>query len=409
MNLEIKKNCINELRKDGEPIIIFKIVREAEAIANACKELGIKVVAFCDFEKRNTLKSFCGFEVIHTPQLAKRYPKARFIISSQYIKESINQLKEMGYNEFFSPLELLENYKVNNFSHQIQNSYMQSQISVFKKSHEAFFNKSKIYMRSVDVMITTKCSMKCESCSNLMQYYSNPQNGDYNKIIDEVKILLNNVDEISEFRVIGGEPMMNKDWAKISNEILNLRKNIKIYIYTNGTIPAKDVDLEMLKNKDVNFVITDYGKLSRNIEKLKSSLAKYEFSYTSTLVENWVDCSTIKQHNRSVQDLNEVYKQCCAKNLYTILNGKLYNCPFIANADNLKAIPNNNYNYIDLLSEKDIRDKINKMINKTKFLPACDFCDGRPYDPTSKIGYDGIGMIEPAKQTEKILDYYQYD
>ena len=38
------------------------------------------------------------------------------------------------------------------------------------------------------------------------------------------------------------------------------------------------------------------------------------------------------------------------KYLYTLLHGKLYRCPFIANAANLKAIPDNPANYVELKS-----------------------------------------------------------
>ena len=33
-----------------------------------------------------------------------------------------------------------------------------------------------------------------------------------------------------------------------------------------------------------------------------------------------------------IEDLKTVFKQCCVKYLYTLLHGKLYRCPFIANA-----------------------------------------------------------------------------
>ena len=41
-------------------------------------------------------------------------------------------------------------------------------------------------------------------------------NSNYEKILNEVNIITNHVDDISEFRVIGGEPLMNKEWAKIT-------------------------------------------------------------------------------------------------------------------------------------------------------------------------------------------------
>ena len=65
------------------------------------------------------------------------------------------------------------------------------------------------HVRSVDVVITTKCSMNCESCTNLMQYYVNAKNTD-EAVLGSVKNLSENVDHISEYRVIGGEPLMNK-------------------------------------------------------------------------------------------------------------------------------------------------------------------------------------------------------
>ena len=35
-----------------------------------------------------------------------------------------------------------------------------------------------------------------------------------------------------------------------------------------------------------------------------------------------------------------------------------------------------------------------------KFFPGCDYCDGRPYDPTTAKVYDGKGLIIAGKQTK---------
>ena len=43
-----------------------------------------------------------------------------------------------------------------------------------------------------------------------------------------------------------------------------------------------------------------------------------------------------------------------------------------------------------------------------KFFPACDFCDGRPIDPTTALKYDGAGLIKAGIQTSKPLPYKQY-
>ena len=57
----------------------------------------------------------------------------------------------------------------------------QNKVFISMKSHEAYFDETLIHLRSLDIVITTKCSMKCEGCANLMQYYSNAKNT-YEKI-----------------------------------------------------------------------------------------------------------------------------------------------------------------------------------------------------------------------------------
>ena len=403
------KQDISQLKDVGAPIIIVGAVQESEAVANACRDLGINVSAVCDSEPRNSENILCGLEIIHTPQIPKRFPKARFIIGCQHVQDVVEQLTGYGYDDFYSPLELIKNYDVSKYEHSVSNSYMEKRISVCNKTHKAYFDQDKTYMRSVDVMVTTKCSLKCNNCSNLMQYYTNPEHTDHKKILEALKIIDENVDEISEFRLIGGEPLMNKGWSNIVTEITRRHPEGQIFIYTNGTIAPKEDQVKSFDSKNVNFIITDYGKLSRNVDKMVELLTKHNISYDRSPAEDWVDCSSIKHHKRSVEDNEEVFKQCCVKYIYTLLEGKLYRCPFIANAANLNAIPDNPANYVDLFSTKNnIKQQIKRLVKVAKFFPGCDFCVGRPYDPTSSLGYDGKGMIEAGQQASQPIPYRLY-
>tara|TARA_B100000315_G_scaffold253933_1_gene293836 strand:+ start:340 stop:1569 length:1230 start_codon:yes stop_codon:yes gene_type:complete len=408
MDNKVKYNCIETLKKPGSPVVIVSLAEEAEAVANACRDAGIVVTVFCDNEKRKSQKLFCGLEVIHTPALPKHFPKARFIIAYHNINDCVEQLSAMGYDEFYSSLELLENYDVNKHTHSTSQSYMATKISVSKRSHELYFDDSKTYLRSLDIVITTKCSMKCESCNNLMQYYVAAKNTDH-EILSAVEILNENVGDISEFRVIGGEPFMNKGWADIVNGIIEKDSNREVFVYTNGTIAPKDDQLKSIHGKKVNFYITDYGKLSRNINKLTENLTKHGISYYRIPADNWVDCSRIRHHKRTVSQIKQVFKECCAKKLYTLLSGRLYTCPFIANAAELKAIPDNRDDYVDLFSKNDnLKQKIRRLVKMENYFPACDFCDGRPKDPTTALEYAGKGLIKAGQQTSQRLPYKEY-
>ena len=105
---KIKYSCIQSLKEAGAPVIIVTLPEEAEAIANACRENDIAVSAFCDNETRKLPKRYCGLEVVHTPTLPKRFPKARLIIAYHNMQESVNQLSALGYDEFYSPLYLVK-------------------------------------------------------------------------------------------------------------------------------------------------------------------------------------------------------------------------------------------------------------------------------------------------------------
>ena len=408
MEKKVKKNCIESLKRPGPPNIIATLPEEAEAVYNSCKDNGIEVAAFCDNELRRVEGGYKGLEVIHTPTLTSRFPKARFIIAFFNLEEPTEQLSSLGYDEFYSPLELLEKYDLNKHKHRVKQSYMETKISISKKSHSMYFDESKTYLRSLDIMITTKCSMKCKSCANLMQYYVDAKNTDEG-ILSAVENLSNNVDAISEFRIIGGEPLMNKNWAKIVNGVIAQDEKRELFIYTNGTIAPKEDDLKTFQGKDVNFYITNYGKLSKNLDRLVESLEKYDISYMNKPADYWVDCSNVRQHNRSPKENKIVFKECCAKYFFTLLNGKLYTCPFIANAANLNAIPLTNADYVDLSSNtSNLREKISRLVNMKNFFPACDFCDGRPLDPTTAKQYDGKGFIKAAEQTSEPISLKKY-
>ena len=93
---------------------------------------------------------------------------------------------------------------------------------------------------------------------------------------------------------------MNKGWDIIVDGIMSKNPQRKVFIYTNGTIAPKDDKLIKFKdNKNVNFVITEYGELSKNLKNLHNQLDKFNINYSSTVADNWVDCATIKHHNRS--------------------------------------------------------------------------------------------------------------
>ena len=64
MKRNVKYSCIEDLRNTNDPVIVYALTEESEAIAYACKDNGIKITAFCDNEIRKTKDLFCGHKVV---------------------------------------------------------------------------------------------------------------------------------------------------------------------------------------------------------------------------------------------------------------------------------------------------------------------------------------------------------
>ena len=165
-------------------------------------------------------------------------------------------------------------------------------------------------------------------------------------------------------------------------------------------MPTEEV-WEIMQDDKVGLSITDYGKLSKNLSNIQRELDKRRILYDIHEVGGWTQCSNIKKRGRSEVELRDIYKECCAKNLITLLNGRIYKCPYIANALNLGAVPDVDGEYVDLskLNEMGLGDakKLLKAYLKEKeFFLSCDYCEGRSYDAEE---------IVPAVQISKPRSY----
>ena len=76
----------------------------------------------------------------------------------------------------------------------------------------------------------------------------------------------------------------------------------KIVIYANATIPIKEKEYEIkvLQNPKVLFSITDYGSLSKNTNKVVSTLNKLGIAYRQHPPENWTDSGKIFDFKRVI-------------------------------------------------------------------------------------------------------------
>ena len=122
---------------------------------------------------------------------------------------------------------------------------------------------------------------------------------------------------------------------------------------------------------------------------------KFKIPYRIHPPENWTDSGLIHDNKRTLDENRELFEKCCGKNLLTVTDGKLYRCPFAANADRLGAIPADSRNCVSTQASS---EAIRSYTREIDVLPACNYCNGRSFDAPE---------IAPAIQTRNPLTFVQ--
>ena len=97
--------------------------------------------------------------------------------------------------------------------------------------------------------------------------------------------------------------------------------------------------------------ITDYGVLSKKIVPVEATAPRQRNSVCRGDDVRVARLREIVPHHRDAAGQRQIFKVCCAKNLVTFSDGKLFRCPYAANAARLAAVPDDPNDYIDLFQE----------------------------------------------------------
>lgn len=402
---------------------------------NALHKLNINVDYFWEDDPKKQGLKYCDIDVLNTDQVSRLDKNTNIFIASNYFSVIIPQIKKLNFLNIFEVYELIKNtdYKeiisstdkeIHNFGEIKTFPFNQRPIEIdrvldthltgLQTQNSKKFDgiaSGKLNVKYIDLVITERCSMKCVDCSNLMQYYKNPRNSTFEEVKKSVEVTMSSIDYLSEFRVIGGEPFMNKDIGKIIDLLKTFKNLSRIVIYTNATIVPKNETLKSLMHQKVSLDITRYETHKHSInnhEKLMNVLKEHKINYITHTADRWTDSGRVKKYERTEDELQSLFHNCCVGDILSILNGKLYRCPFSANAHNINAIPYNENDIIDLLDENikaDVmREKINKLYtrkDRKEYLTACKFCKGRDLNtPEIPAGLQTKEILENPKYSE---------
>ena len=376
------------------PIILFPFGRDGKAALDTFLDHGYTVRAIWDNRKYGQI--YQGIQV-EKPQAITDERVAIVLCAGDSIQEMLLEQAQLLCQTIYLGGDIL---RAMDLTHrEYGNNFM-----LINQSIESEWSQDHPYqlvLHSLELPITDRCSLRCRDCSNLMQYFTSPKDADIEATLADADKVLDSVDRIEQLRLLGGEPFISKQLYRYVQHFVDHDKIEFIHIFSNGTIVPTGENLECLKHPKVFVNISNYGSLSRHISEIEALFQREQILYRVADVTEWTDCSDIAKHHRSPKHLAQIFGDCCASRLLTLRSGRLFICPFLANAQALHAIPTavDESLLLSQYSKDELTAALQCFLEKTSFR-GCDFCNGRPR---------GVVNIPAALQAKEPRSYHRYD
>ena len=257
-------------------------------------------------------------------------------------------------------------------------------LKIISLSFKYFFLK-KIEIPFVEDILTTKCTLACKHCSNLIPSFRNIDIPDISveDYLQSVQALTEKVDYIYRFKIHGGEPMTCGSLVEIIEACCANEKIGEVRMSTNCTVLPDERTIKAFQNKKFVLFISNYACVKNNVERYLELCKKNNIRFRYEENQKWVTYGQVVKHHKTKRQLMHERNACSMANCVAMRDNKIYLCSRIANAVKLGLIETDNG--IDIYSPE-FTTEIGKLYGQ-KLNPLCDFC-----------GVDISSIVEAGEQ-----------
>ncbi len=336
--------CIEGIAEEG--IFIREMIREDISILKA---MDIRIVSY------EELRSFREDYVI--------------LVGKTFFKKYCDTLGFGGLEDFYSAVAALKK----GFAKQYYFSYF---TSLYRKQKEG------LYIAGVEINLTKRCTLQCNECANLLQYYEKPDRIPAEIVLESVKKLLSVVDGIAMFKLLGGEPLLEQDLIVQILSLQELKENQKalgIQIVTNGTVLFReDVLKVMQQEKRLGILLSNYGNLSPKENELKKQLSEYGIAFSEIgLKDEWCAWGDPLHIYHDAGMAKYLFDYCKNKSFCTtVLDGKYYTCPRAAHGEALGFYQERSIDLLAPVETGTLREQLKDYYYRSDPPQACASCTG---------------------------------
>ncbi len=179
----------------------------------------------------------------------------------------------------------------------------------------------------VEVTVSPQCTLHCVDCANLMPLYEKPKPMDLDAVEAWTTGFLEAVDYVLTFRVMGGEPFMQKKLDAFLEFLLARSKIQNLQVVSNGTLPIPKSCIPCLQHPKASLWISNYGDAVPGFRSVVEQALSLNIPVQSTRgVMAWLDMGDLSCRTHDVEILKTVYRHC-DMNCRHIWNGEFHVCP----------------------------------------------------------------------------------
>ena len=246
--------------------------------------------------------------------------------------------------------------------------------------HLFLLRRARVEFDHLEVVLTTKCSLNCRNCANLMQYYKEGISFPPEEVIKDVKDLLALTDHVNEFGIIGGEPFLHPSVEDVAEILCGSKKIKNVIIVTNGTIiPERKIMERLAKCRNLEVQISNYN----HIAGVRTNEVYQAFLNAGVNVKiityAWRAYHFSPPKGKSVPELEATFRKCLKCN--ELFDGAIHFCPTSSNGMKCGFVPHRAEDYCSIRldgTKKQYWERkyaLASFLKNTTWICACDQCE----------------------------------